>query len=585
MAAEAKHFIFNTQIYPANGDDMGFIMNFNDDREGVTQNELSVKTVILTTEAKKIVINEIKSGKGIFQGIPYRVEIEDVIIEYYIDLTDLPKISGEGDADVEVQIKKRKSFAYFKKNANNLSFEALNKTHPISTVDTKYLIVRDDQGILIITSLMAAYSLAIVIAQQVKSLVEAIGDLISAIIPNIGVGVGVVVVTKPAEIIWAILKAIVQIIFLLLVILAFINMMKQLVEIIYPRVREFKSATMHELISKGCSKLGFSFQSSIITPSSAFTIMPVPVVDTSTSNAFLDTINPPIQSGQTKGYPTARDTVPTLGKLIDAALDMFNGKLIVDNGVVKLERRDFLKKTSSKTVKNTLNIQSKRENQWTYNTGDSWKRYFVHYQVDYSDSFTTSDSKGTKAEYSTEPINVIDADLVNIDGLMDVNIPFAFGIRKDSLNDAENFWKNICVKIDQVAGIFGAKSNIASKVKARIGVVQISKPQYSITKLLYQIGSKQPANYRDFLNANSLYVNFHKINEVDVNLKRIYAAEMPFSSKEYKALQNNNYIYDEEGDQLEILDLEWLNKTKTAEIEYAVPATESTNTKTIRIDV
>jgi len=579
---EAVHSINGTQIMPVNGDDIGFKLSF-DGEEGYIQNEINVDSIILATKAKEIVLDHIATN-GVFQGIPYTIQIGDVTLDYYVDLTQTPKISGDSDSTVEVKVKKRKSFEWFKKNADVLSWEAINRTNTIDTVQTKYLIVRDNQGMIILTASMATYSLAITIAEQVKSLAEAIGDLTAAIIPNTGVGLGVVVVVKPAEIAWAIAKAVIQVAFLLLSIVAFINMLKQIVQIIYPRIRELKSVTVYELITTGCEKLGFTFQSSIITSSSPLTILPVPIVNTNTKDWFLETLLPPTQPGYTKGYPTDKDTIPTLGSLIDAMVTRYNGKIWVENGVVKFERRDFLQNISSRSIRNTLNLQDARENAFTYNFGDVWKRYYLHSQVDFSDSHTTSISSGTKTEYSTEPTNVIADDLVNISGLVDGSIPFAFGTRKSSLSPAEEFWKGVCVAVDNVAGIFGASSDLASKVSARIGVMQISQPLYSVTKLLYQVGSKQPANYKDYLSADFLYQNYHRINEVDVNFKRIYVAQIPFSSQDFDALQNNNYIYDNDGTLLEILNFSWINKTKTAEIEYSIPAKYSTNTTTIEIN-
>lgn len=583
MAIEAKHFINGTQIYPVNGDDIGFVLNFDND-EGMIQGEINVDSVILATDAKKLVLDHIASGAGLFQGIPYSIQIESLTFDYYIDLTETPRLSGEGDSSIEVKVKKRKSFEWFKTNADLLTFEAINKTHPIDTIETKYVIVRDNQGMIILTSLMAAYALSVSIAQQVKSLVEAIGDLAAATTPIVGVGpTGPVVSVNVGGIVWASVKAVVQTLFLLVTILAFINMMKRIIQIVYPRVRELKSSTVYELLSKGCEKLGFTFQSSIITSNSALTILPVPVVDTNTKSIFLETLLPPTQPGYTKGYPTSIDTTPTLGSLFDAFLTKYNAKIRINGNIVEFERRDNVQLISSRNVGRNLNLQAKRENQFTFNTGDAWKRYYLHYQVDFSDSHTTDISSGTKVEYNTEPINVVSDDLVNIKGLVDASIPFAFGTRKNSLNPSEEFWKGICVLVDSVSGTFGASSDLSSKVNARIGVVQISQPQFSVTKLLYQIGSRQPTNYKDYLDADTIYIDYHKINEVDVNLKEIYAEEVPFSSKDFEALENNNYIYDTNGILLEILNFEWTNKSKVAEIEYAIPAVDPTNTKTTKI--
>jgi hypothetical protein len=298
---EVIHLLNGTRISPVNAKDIGFKLDFTG-AEGVTLGEINVESIILATEARKIVLDHIEFGAGMFQGIPYTIQIENVVLDYYIDLTERPKISGDGDGTIEVKIKKRKSYDWFKTNADNLSFEAVNRTNPISTINTEYVIVRDNQGMIILTSYMAAYSLALAIAEQSKSLLKSVGDLVEAIAPdiatiipmvlpgngaligNLGAPVlGVIVPTpspviKPPSIAWAIAKAVLQAAFLLLTILAFINMMKKIVQIIYPRVRSLKSATMYELLNKGCQKLGYTFDSSIINISSALTILPVPIV-------------------------------------------------------------------------------------------------------------------------------------------------------------------------------------------------------------------------------------------------------------------------------------------------------------------
>ena len=147
----------------------------------------------------------------------------------------------------------------------------------------------------------------------------------------------------------------------------------------------------------------------------------------------------------------------------------------------------------------------------------------------------------------------------------------------------ERLWKDICKLVDKTAGVFGASSNLSSKIDGRIGVLKISSPQFSVTKLLYQIGGKQPSNYIDMLSADRLYTKYHYINEVDRNFKKIYRATVPFSEKDFNSLQGKNYINDLEGNLLEIINFEWINKNELANIEYSTVATESTRTKTVKI--
>lgn len=577
MAVEAEHYIDNQRIYPVNGDDIGFTMNFTG-KEGVTQNEVNVDNIVLATEAKKIVNNHINNGYGLFQGVPYQIKIENVVLDYFIDLVDSPKISGEGDSSIEVSIKKRQSFDLFKKNADVLSFEAINKTHPINTFNVPYIIVKDNQAEMLIMLGLATYTLTKALIEAIKDLVQSITDGIKAFTPNAGIPPSF----DTGDIISFALLTAARIIYNAAMLIALINLVKQIMDIIFPPVHYLKGSTFLELINKGCTKLGYNFNSSILNSYAALSILPVTLVPNTSIfkraffTAWTDSYN--------KGYPTARDTTPTLGSLIDAVLDMFNAQIKVEGNTVRLERRDYFNNISSRKIQNTLNLQGKRENQWTYNTGEMWKRYYLHYQADPSDLHSLDNIEGTDCEYSTEPINVGSSDLVNIKGLVDISIPFALGARKDELNFIEKAMIPFAQLADSVTGIFGGGTNFVSSINGRVGVLKISQQYFTITKMLYLSNGKQPSNYLSLIKANTLYSNYHFINEVDKNLKRIYEEEIRFSSQDFEALQNNNYVYNQDNELLEVLDFEWINKGKIAKIRYAVKALENTNTKTILIN-
>jgi hypothetical protein len=578
MAIEAKHFLDGTQIYPQNGDDIGFKLDFNPDNEGNTTAELNVDNVILVNEAKQLVLNHIATY-GVFQGIPYTVDINGVIFDYFVDLTQSPRISGDGDGSIEVKIMQRKSWSQFKEKADSLSFEAINKTHSITTKDIDYVIVKDNQGMIFITSLIAVYVLTDAIADAILKLSESTGDIAAAAAPIPGVGpTGPTVSYNVSNIIWQAAKALIVLIYLALIVAALVNMINQLVELVFPRVRALKASTVLELINKGCDKLGYTFKSSIIEGDySPLTLLPVPLAPLNKS-IFLETLFPSFQSGYTKGYPTAQDTTPTLGSLIDAMITMFNGKIFVNNGVVTLERRDYLLQISTNKITNTLNIQDKRKNEWTYNTGDAWKRYYLKYQVDHSDIHTVDNYEGVSTEYSTDPIVVSNADLVNIKGLSIAEIPFAMGIRKGNFTWVEGIIYSLAEAVDKFTG-----GNSASSIAARKSALKISGQYFSKSKLLYATGSRQGSAYLDSMASDVLYQGYHQINEVKQNFKRLYNASVPFSSDDFVKLQGNNYIYDTSGELLEIFSMDWNNGSKTSDVEYAVDSDEANNIKTIKI--
>ncbi len=588
MASQIKHFINNTEVQPYEGKNIGIKMNFIG--AGTTVNELNTDSVKFATEAKKLILDHI-AVNGVFQGIPYRVEVDSVVIDMFIDLVNSPKISGDGDSFVEVKVKRRKSWAEFKANADDLTFESVNLTHPISTIKIPYVIIPDNQGAAFITAAIGTFVLGKALIESVLELGKGIAEFAEAVSPTdtvlvaglTGPSFGVVLV-KIGSIIMAALKLVLRILYFIGMMLLFINMLNKMLSIISPLVHNLKGSTVLELINKGCAKLGYTFQSSILTTDlkNALTIVPVPLVDASPSiwqQSFFSSFT----NSYNKGYPTASDTIKTLGSLIDAMITMFNGKVHVINGVVILERRDFLLNISADTIKTTLNIQAKRENQWGFNTADAWKRYWIHMQVDHSDTHTVDNMTGVHAEYSTEPTNVVAVDLVNIKGLSDVSIPFAFAIRKEKVTLLEKSFKALAIAVNAAGSIFGGNDSV-DPFKSSLGVMKISSQHFSTTKIMYNAGGgKQSSTFLNKIGTTALWSSYHHINEVSKNFKEIYRDSVRFSSQNLVNLQGNNYAYDENGELLEILDFDWTNESKTAQIEYQIDSNVPTHTKTIKI--
>ena len=80
-----RHFLNDIEISPRNREEIGVVSDFSDNPNELA---LNVDSVILTREAFTIVQNHIQTI-GLFEGIPYRVEMENgIVLEYYVDLTD-----------------------------------------------------------------------------------------------------------------------------------------------------------------------------------------------------------------------------------------------------------------------------------------------------------------------------------------------------------------------------------------------------------------------------------------------------------------------------------------------------------------
>ena len=562
MILEAKHFINGVEIVPQNFDEIGFKIDYSQD---YNLPELNTDSVILVTKARQLVLDHIDT-LGIYEGIPYNVTFGGVTLNYYIDLTDSPII---GDSLLDVKIKRRKSVLNFMQNAKGLSFEALNKTHQIDTVDVSYIIARDNQEVQLILFLINTFVLSKELKESVLRVTQTAADLIRAVtfnpFPPIGDALALLVLL------------IARAVYTAFILIQIVELITQIINILVPSIKTFKASKVIELINKGCVKLGYTFTSSLIP--SNLTILPVPLLNNSPS--VFEKFTAESSDTYTKGYPTALDSTPTLGSLIDSLKEYYNADLSVLGNNVKLELHT---QTPSVTIDNTLNIQSKREDSYTFNTGESWKRYLIKYRFDTSDLHTLNNYQKGQAEYSTEPINVVNADLVDIKGLVSLDIPFALGIRKNELNYVEEKLLSLAEFADVVASAFGTDTGFASKIKERNGVLQISQQQFSQSKLLYLSGKKQPENYLSKLGATHVFDN-HASNNVKENFKRIYTSSIPLSSHQFNDIINGgNTVIDSITDEvLEIISIDWINENVTAEINYSVKGNEGFNTKTVTI--
>jgi len=555
-----RHFLNNIEVSPRNVLEIGLNTNFTGDPSIL---EIDTDKVVLPREAKDIIMLHIAT-QGVFEGIPYRIETDGgVTLEYYVDLTEQAIYKTN---EVEVKLKKRKGKDNFFENADGLSFELLNSKGVVfDLIDIPYLIIKDNQAEIGLTLAISLYVMTKEAIQAVKDLVSLIQDLIEAVTPNISLPP-----TPPlGEIISLVISIVAQLAYTITVTVVMVKLSQQFFELVFPKIRYFKGSKIRDLIQKGCQYLGFTFSSTLLDSNSNLSIMPVPLIKEKKS--IFDFLQNDLDFSFTKGYPTSQDALSTLGELIKTVELWFNAKTRVYNGEVQIERRDYWALITQNTIVPSLNDQDNRQEQYELNTEEAWKRTYIHYQIDYSDFHTLDFFDPTDAEYSTEPLNVINSDLVSIRGLNDVNIPFALGVRKNQLNWLELFAKDFFEVLDGIANAFGGNSNLASTIQNRIGVTQIGEQFYSVTKVLWAVNGKQPENYTDYIKASVIYNNYHKINEIQINGYKIFSeVAIRVTSQDFVNLLDNNFA-EINGLICEIISISYIDEDSLAIIAYKQP--------------
>jgi len=554
-----RHFLNDIEISPRNRESIGVVSDFSDNPNELS---LNVDAVILPREAFLIVQQHIQSV-GVFEGIPYKVEMDGgITLEYYVDLTDNPIFRSY---ETEVKIKRRLAIDNFRDNANGTSFELmLKKGWSFQFIDVPYIIVKDNSVELAITLSVSLYIMTRELIQATRDLANLIG-LLATTIGVSGSSVGLILNLT--------IQTLAQIAYVALLLIAVINLGTQLFLLIFPPVRKIKATKLKELIKRGCEFLGYSFQSTLLDSISGATIVPVPL--TRDRKSIFKFLPEELTDSFTKGIPSASDATPTLGSLIDAVETMFNARLYVNNGNVRIERRDFLQNLTTNEIIPALVLQNDRIDEYTFNVDDIWKRYYIRYALDFSDVHTTDEIYNIHdAEFSTEVSSFTNQDLISIKGLNEVNIPFALGSRKNELNWLEKRAKDVFSIIDAVTGVFGGGTNFASQIDARIGVLQIGQQYFSVTKFLYLgSGQKQPVNFENFISAKALWNNYHFINQIQLNDFEIrQTSRITIKPSDFVNLLNNNFA-EIDGEICEILRIEWIDEKSFAEITYKKPST------------
>ena len=566
------HYINNIQITPRNRTEIGIISDFSGNPEELS---LNTETIILPREAKDIVDQHIASV-GLFQGIPYKITMDGgVSLDYFIDLTDGVKVRQH---EIEVKLKRRRFLDDFRSQANGLSFEYMvsqGVQYPIRQVP--YFVVKDNQLEQTLQLAIVTYIMTKELIQAVRDTATAIANVVESATPIAGLSpAGPVISYNIGAIIRSSLLLVAQVLYTAALLVAVIKLGGQILATMFPPKRNFLGTRFIDLLEKSCEFMGYTFASSTIDRK--WVLCPVPLVRD--ADSIFDKVVSAVSPAYNTGYPSASDTTPTLGTFIDALEIMFNARLIVQNNQVRIERRDWLQNQSTSNLIPSLSLQADRDDEYTYLTegGEVWKRYYIHYQTDFTDLHTCEGEVygAHDVEFSTEPLfPVTDSQLLTIRGLNDVAIPFALARRKDKLTIVEALAKGLLAVVDGVTGIFGGGTSFVAQINSRKDAIRISQQYFAVTKVMYAVegefqtgGFVQRPDYLNYCGAQALWNNYHYINDIAQNdwiLRENVRVRL--TAQEFVTLQSNNFVL-LDGVAVEILKIEWIDEKSWAQISY-----------------
>jgi hypothetical protein len=565
-----RHFLNGIEVSPRNRDEIGVVCDFTGNPDVLS---LNTDTLVLPREANQMVKQHIQTS-GLFIGIPYQVQMDGgITLDYYIDLCDPGSKPVLRQHDIEVKIKRSKGYDDFRSKADGTSFELIVKDNGINFFSYKripFFIIKDN-----VNEQMLTLSLSLFI--MTKEIIAAAKDLAKSFTAFLNASIGGI-----AE---ALANLIIDTIYFAALVIAAIQYIAELIKLIFPIKRYLNGCYYKELMFKACQYLGYNFSSELFDNDPGWFLLPVPINRNNNESIFQSALDG-LGNNFNLGYPTASDSVGLVGQFFDACETQFNGRTFVIGNTIHFERRDWLQNNSTLLMAPALNIQADRDESFTYNTEDAWKRYYIHYASDFTDLNTVEGVNFgfSDAEYSCEnSVPGANNNLITIKGLNDVSIPFAMGFNKDKLTFVEVFGRILATGWDGLTNAltFGNGSNFAAQISSRVDALKISQQYFSTTKSLYVYN--RPNNTvlinQDFNTNNSaraLWNKYHYINQIQLNQFEVHEnARTRIRQQDFVNLLSNNYVFID-NQICEVLKMTWIDEKSYCEITYRKPSTWAT---------
>lgn len=581
--AKIRHYVDGQELgQPRNWQELEITFNWMDNKdEGV----INVTQLEFVGNQQKYIrnrlLNGLNGGVGIFEGIPYKMEVGDVgnpvfIFDGYIDGSAETTFIGE--EEIVAAIKKRAGDDWLNDVADSFSFAYLASIGEITPANYKkvpYVINHVPDNTQMIILQMSLYLMTKELIENTESLAKAAGNVVDAATPvlgvSVGLGAGVVTAWDLGNLILVTILFLARVVYIIAIIIAIKKLIEELLEQIFPKMRNHLGMTYYDLFEIGCRHLGFTFESKLM--SELKNDVYIPHKDKKGGS-----------SGET-GHPTNTDPIYNFGDLIRVCKLVYNADYKIVDNVFKFERRDYWQQNSGLVLPDIFNDQERLLNRSIPNTSEFVANYNIHLAYDVQDQNTLDDTTGLTFQAITKPVTVVNKTLVNMKGLTEISIPFALGKRKDEFTDLEKFARDVFKVVDNLTGIFGGGTNFASKVEGRIGAMLLSSHFLSVGKMVRMNGSKLAVDQRKLLGAKTFwdlyhYINsFAEINGIHNQWLKMPQMRMPIKEEDLEKILNNNFLTSPEGKRAMIEVLKWNPDAGTATIDYRVNEKYTNNLK------
>lgn len=555
------------------------------------------------------------NGTGVFEGLPLNIELEhfgavEILSQSYIDLTEETDI---GCNEITITAKEKQGLDWLNDTADSVSFARIYAENPTFKSDyifVPYVINSVPDYLQAFTTLVTGVLVAVQFQSEVRLLIANIADAYgyTTTIPGV-------------------IKLVAQILYLIVLITIFIGLIISMILYIIQPVKYHAGTRVKTLFERGCAHFQLNFQSTIFNNPQYNKLLVIPqkyqLAETSDTTSVLGSLGGTDILAGIKGFTSPAINLQegyfkgTFGEFLRLMKTIFNGKVILKNGTLIFERRDYNTSTA------LYQLPDLRNDFYRLNTSEIKSNTLISFQTDLNDKNTIDRFLGTNYQVSLKPVIVNDPKLVLLKNYERVDIALALGKRKEKLTLPEKIVSaaigviniplyamgaivnaainainaiievvnDIFDKLDTLGISIGVNiptipsfspPTINNPINDRLGMLLLENDYIDVPKLIMlDEGSnvrdnKLPADNETFLKAKQLWDDFHYINSfAEVNgrhnqWKKYELKNVPFCYDDYLRVKDDNIIQTSDGLTAELISLRWNVYEQKADIQYRI---------------
>lgn len=503
---------------------------------------------------------------GIFEGVPYQIvlDCDGSISTVFNGILDLSDSSAQFSCDrIIAPARQLKGQDYLNDKADSFRFEYLAKGVPIGSagkittsdyIEVWYQVGKYPQGVEI---MIASLTLFMLIRETI-SIIKDIGYAVAAIS---GGGTGILE---------SILMIVALTVYLVSMIIAMVELMKDLVELIFPWVYYHYAMYAKDLVQKACDYLGLGFSSTILQ-NDLKDMYIMPKKQASGSNF----------EGYKVGYASSEDGYydGTFGQLLTDLETQTDGIARVINGTLYFETEDWYQNQSNYAIPDM-------EVEFTgYNASELTANYNINYADDNADLYNYLDYTGTSVTAQVIIDNLVSQDNSTLKGLTDKQINFTLPTVKTTETRLENTMKKVFNAYSALVNAViaytlpSAGLTIPPIPSSTINILRVDTHFTSVPKVgiqpVGQTGRTFSTTYNT-IGAKALFEAYHAQNIAKPiygyqgNQWKLYKGyQIPLCCEDFQTLLNNNYCT-YLGNEAKITSLRWNPYNEVADIDFQV---------------